>query len=566
MAEVRDRARRADAALAEEPEARAAWEEGALRRALARAPERKARFTSPSDRPIPLLSTPLDLAELNYREDLGFPGEFPYTRGIHPTMYRARTWTMRLFAGFGTAEDTNRRFRYLLSRGQTGLSVAFHVPTLQGVDSDSERARGEVGKCGVAMDSLADMETLLEGIPLGEVSTSMTTNAPAAILWAMYLAVAEKQGVPWGRLRGTIQNDILKEYIAQKTWIFPPGPSLRLIGDTFEFAAREVPQWNPISISGYHIREAGATAVQELAFTLADGLEYVKLGVGRGLDVNEFVPRFSFFFDAHLDFFEEIAKYRAARRLWAREMKRRYNPSNPRALQLRFHCQTAGVTLTAQQPENNIVRVAWQALAGLLGGAQSLHTCALDETYALPTEEAATIALRTQQILLHESGAADVVDPLGGSYYLERLTDGLEEEAREYIRRIDGMGGMVAAIARGYPQREIINAAYRYQQQVEAGERAVVGVNKYASEAAPIPTLTITEDAEARQRERLRRLRAERDGAAVRRALDALKRGAEGRENLMPLLLDAVRAYATLGEIVGGLTEVFGEYQDPAEY
>lgn len=489
------------------------------------------------------------------------PGEFPYTRGIHRTMYRGKLWTMRQFSGFSTPEETNRRYRYLLAHGQTGLSVAFDLPTLMCVDADHESARGEVGKCGVPVSSLEDMEILFCDIPLGEVSVSMTINSPASVIWAMYLVVAEKQGVPWDRLNGTLQNDILKEYIAQKEYIYPPRPSMGLVADSIEFATRHVPRYNPISISGYHIREAGSTAVQELAFTLRDGIEYVEHVIGRGLPVDSFAPRLSFFFNSHNDFLEEVAKFRAARRMWARIMRHRFGAREERSCKLRFHAQTAGCSLTWQQPYNNVVRTALQALAAVLGGCQSLHTNSLDEAYALPSEEAVTLALRTQQILAHETGVTKVADPLGGSYYLERLTAGLEEAANEYIRRIDEMGGMIPAIERGYPQREIAEASFRYQREVETGERKIVGVNIYQmEEQRPIEILRIDESAEQAQKEKLRSLRARRHNRAVHDALRRLEKAAREGSNTMPPILDAVRAYATLGEICGVFREIYGEW------
>lgn len=530
--------------------------------------ERREAFRTLSGLPVERFYGPEHVANLNYERDLGRPGEFPFTRGIHPTMYRGRLWTMRQFAGFGTAEETNRRFKYLLEQGQTGLSVAFDFPTLLGYDSDHPRAEGEVGKLGVAIDSLADMERLFEGIPLDRVSTSMTINGPAAVIWAMYLAAAEKQGVPFDKLRGTIQNDILKEYMAQKTFIFPPRPSLRLVIDTFAFGSRHVPQWNVISISGYHIREAGSTAVQELAFTLANGFTYVKEGIRAGLDVDVFAPRLSFFFNAHSDFFEEIAKFRAARRIWAKAMRDTFGARNPRAWMLRFHTQTAGCSLTAQQPEVNVVRTTLQALAAVLGGTQSLHTNSMDEALALPTEAAVRLALRTQQVLAEESGVANTVDPLGGSYFVEALTNRMEAEAQRYFRRIAGLGGVVAAIEKGFFQREIAESAYRYQQMVQSGEMTVVGVNKYTlAEERPIPLLRIGPEVERRQVERLQALRRERDNTRVRETLADLRAAAADQDApLMPAILDAVRAYATLGEIVGVLREVFGEYREPALY
>ena len=490
------------------------------------------------------------------------PGEFPYTRGIHRTMYMGRLWTMRQFSGFGTPEETNRRYRFLLEQGQTGLSVAFDLPTLMGYDAGDDMAAGEVGKCGVAISSLADMEVLFEGIPLERISTSMTISSPAAMLWAMYLVVAEKQGAPWESLSGTIQNDILKEYIAQKEYIYPPRPSMRLVVDTFEFGSQQTPKFNTISISGYHIREAGSTALQELAFTLRDGIEYVQWGLERGLELDDFAPRLSFFFDAHNDFFEEIAKFRAARKIWAHVMRDRFGAKSERSWKLRFHAQTAGCTLTAQQPRVNLVRTTLQALAAVLGGCQSLHTNALDEAWALPTEEAALLALRTQQVIAHESGVVDTPDPLGGSYYLEQLTCDLEKGAYEYFDRIDALGGMIPAIDRGFPMREIAEASYRYQQEIERGEKIIVGVNAFQSEEEPLETLRIDRQAEAQQVTRVRKLRAERSSEQVDRALDDLARAAERDQNLMPYLLEAVRAYATLGEMCGTLKKVFGVYQE----
>ncbi len=528
---------------------------------LAKFPERKERFTTLSGIEVERLYTRL-VDEKRLIEKIGFPGEYPYTRGIRPTMYRGRYWTMRQYAGYGSAEETNRRFRYLLEQGQTGLSVALDLPTQIGYDSDDPMAAGEVGKVGVAIDSLEDMERLFEGIPLDQVSTSMTINAPASVLLAMYIAVAEKQGVPPEKLRGTIQNDILKEYIARGTYIFPPKPSMRLITDIFAFCAERVPRWNTISISGYHIREAGSTAVQEVAFTLANGIAYVKAALDKGLDVDEFAPRLSFFFNAHNHFFEEIAKFRAARRMWARIMKERFGAKDPRSLQLRFHTQTGGSTLTAQQPDNNIVRVALQALAAVLGGTQSLHTNARDEALALPTEESARIALRTQQIIAYETGVADTVDPLGGSFYVEALTDKIEEEAVKYIEKIDEMGGAVAAVEQGFMQREIHRAALETQRRIESGEEVVVGVNRFRMEEEPEPQLLRVDPSLAkRQIERLKDLRSRRDAGKVEESLAALKRAAEGTDNLMPYILDAVRAYATVGEICHALREVFGEYQ-----
>jgi len=532
------------------------------------APLREADFTTISGSELEPLYTPEDVEGLDYERDLGYPGCYPYTRGIHPTMYRGRLWTMRQFSGFGTAEDTNRRYKFLLERGQTGLSVAFDMPTIMGRDSDDPLSEGEVGRCGVAIDSLQDMEVLFEGIPLRDITTSMTINGPAAVLLAFYLCVGEKQGASFRELGGTIQNDILKEYIAQKSWIFPPRPSMRIITDILAFCSAEVPRWNTISISGYHIREAGSTAVQELAFTLADGFAYVEAGIAAGLDVDSFAPRLSFFFNSHLDFFEEIAKFRAARRIWARHMKERYGAKDPRSWMLRFHTQTAGCSLTAQQPENNIVRTAFEALAAVLGGTQSLHTNSLDETLALPTEKAVQIALRTQQIIAHETGVVNVIDPLGGSYFIEALTERMEREAEEYFRRIEEQGGVLACIENGFFQREIADAAYRYQMEVERGERIVVGVNRFQDpeERLDIEILRIDPEVERRQRERLARLRAERSAAEVERSLEALKEGARGDANLMPLIIDCARAYCTEGEIIGALKEVFGEYREKAIY
>lgn len=528
------------------------------------APLREADFTTLSGAELEPLYTPEDVEDLDCQRDLGYPGCYPYTRGIHPTMYRGRLWTMRQFSGFGTAEDTNRRYKFLLERGQTGLSVAFDMPTIMGRDSDDPLSEGEVGRCGVAIDSLQDMEILFEGIPLRDITTSMTINGPAAVLLAFYLCVGEKQGASFRELGGTIQDDILKEYIAQKSWIFPPRPSMRIITDIIAFCSAEVPRWNTISISGYHIREAGSTAVQELAFTLADGFAYVEAGIAAGLDVDSFAPRLSFFFNSHLDFFEEIAKFRAARRIWARHMREKYGAKDPRSWMLRFHTQTAGCSLTAQQPENNIVRTAFEALAAVLGGTQSLHTNSLDETLALPTEKAVQIALRTQQIIAHETGVTNVIDPLGGSYFIEALTRRMEEEAEEYFRRIEEQGGVLACIENGFFQREIADAAYRYQLAVERGEKVVVGVNRFQDpgERLDIEILKIDPEVERRQRERLARLRADRSAAEVERTLEALKEGARGDANLMPLIIACARAYCTEGEIIGALKEVFGEYRE----
>jgi methylmalonyl-CoA mutase, N-terminal domain len=540
------------------------WEEKTLKPVLEKSPERAAEFTTTSGFPIRRLYTEADLPNWDAEGDLGYPGQPPYTRGIHPTMHRGRLWTMRQFAGFGTAEDTNQRFRYLLGQGQTGLSVAFDLPTLMGYDSDHPLAEGEVGKCGVAISSLADMEVLFDQIPMADVTTSMTINSPAAVIWAMYLAVAEKQGADWKQISGTLQNDILKEYIAQKEYIYPPEPSMRLVIDTFEFGTKHTPKFNTISISGYHIREAGSTAIQELAFTLRDGIEYVDWGVRRGLGVDEFVPRLSFFFNAHNDFFEEIAKYRAARRIWQKAMRERFGAKSPRTWALRFHTQTAGCSLTAQQPYNNVVRTAVQALAAVLGGTQSLHTNSLDEAWALPTEFAATVALRTQQVIAHESGVTNTVDPLGGSYFVETLTNEVERGAWDYIEKIDALGGMVAAIERSYPQREIAEASYKYQLAVDRKEKIIVGVNEYVTKEKPLDTLHIDETVGERQAVRLRKLRAERSGEEVGRRLSALRKAAAGSENMMPYIYEAVKAYATLGEICDALREVFGTYEEVA--
>lgn len=539
------------------------WEQTTLKKTLASVPERRREFRTTSSEPIERLYTPLDVAKLDYERDLGLPGEYPYTRGVHPTLHRGKLWTMRMFAGFGTAEETNARFKYLLDQGQTGLSIAFDLATLMGYDTDQPEALGEFGTCGVAVSSLKDMEILLQGIPLDKVSTSMTINSPAAIIWAMYITAAEKQGVRPDQLRGTIQNDILKEFIAQKEFIFPPAPSMRLVVDTMEFGAQRVPQWNTISISGYHIREAGSTAAQELAFTLADGMEYVRWGIQRGLDVDGFAPRLSFFFNAHNDFFEEIAKYRAARRIWAREMRETFKARDPRSWLLRFHTQTAGVSLTAQQPENNVVRVAIQALAAVLGGTQSLHTNSLDEALALPSQHAVTIALRTQQIIAEESGVANTIDPLGGSYFVEARTDHMEAEAYEYFRRIEELGGVIPAIEQGFFQSEIADAAYRYQREIDDGSRKIVGVNAFQEDRPlSIPILEIDAAGYERQVQRLALLRKDRDGGRVGQALDRLRVALQGTENSMPYLLDAVRAYATLGEIVALMKEVFGVYEE----
>jgi methylmalonyl-CoA mutase N-terminal domain/subunit len=518
--------------------------------------------TTISGVPIDPLYGPESLDHFDPAHDLAKPGEFPYTRGIHPGMYRSRLWTMRQFSGFATPEETNARYRYLLAQGQTGLSVAFDLPTLMGYDADHPMSDGEVGKCGVSICSLEDMETLFRDIPLGDVTVSMTINSPAAVAWAMYLVVAEQQGASWERVSGTIQNDILKEYIAQKEYLYPPRPSMRLVTDTIEFGAQHTPRFNPISISGYHIREAGSTAVQELAFTLRDGLEYVDWALERGLSVDQFAPRLSFFFNAHSDFFEEIAKYRAARKMWAHLMRDRYGAQDERSLKLRFHAQTAGCSLTWQQPYNNLMRTAWQAMAAVLGGAQSLHTNSLDEAYALPSEDAVMLALRTQQILAHETGVVNTPDPLGGSYFLERLTLESEAAAYAYIRKIDEMGGMIPAIEAGFPQREIAGASYRYQREVEDRERIIVGANRYQTDDKAIDLLHIGEEAQRAQEAKLNALRSRRSGAAVERTLDSLRRAATGSENMMPCILDAVRAYATLGEICEALRDVFGGYTE----
>ncbi len=526
-------------------------------------PERKSSFETVSGRTVQDLYTLIDIENLEYEKELGFPGEYPYTRGVQASMYRGQLWTMRQFSGYGDAFDSNRRYRYLLEQGQTGLSVAFDMPTIMGYDSDHERASGEVGRCGVAVDSLADMEVLFDGISLDKVTTSMTINGPAAVIWCMYLATAEKQGIGFEQLGGTIQNDILKEYIAQKSWIFPPEPSMRLITDIFTFAAEHVPRWNTVSISGYHIREAGSTAVQELAFTLADGFAYVEAGIKAGLNVDRFAPRLSFFFNSHIDFFEEICKYRAARRIWARRMKEQYGARDPRSLKMRFHTQTAGCSLTAREPENNIMRTTIEALAAVLGGTQSLHTNSMDEVLALPTEKSAKIALRTQQVIAHESGVADTIDPLAGSYFIECMTDQMEAEAEEYFRRIDELGGVMAAIDCGFFQQEIADAAYLYQKAIDSGERIVVGVNRFTSgESLQIELLKIDPAVEEKQFRRLQKLKEARDNEAVSTMLTELKKTARGGDNLIPKILDAVRVYATEGEIVAALKEIFGIYRE----
>lgn len=539
------------------------WEKENVNKVIAKNPEMKKEFRTGSDIPVERLYTPADLGDKDYLESLGFPGEYPFTRGIQPTMYRGRFWTMRQYAGFGTAEESNKRYKYLLEQGQTGLSIAFDLPTQIGYDSDHPLAQGEVGKVGVAIDSLEDMEVLFDGIPLDKVSTSMTINAPAAIIWAMYLAVAEKQGVSFDKLEGTIQNDILKEYIARGTYIFPPKPSMRLITDTFEFGSKYVPKWNTISISGYHIREAGATAVQEVAFTLADGIAYVEAAIKKGLDPNVFGQRLSFFFNAHNDFLEEVAKFRAARRLWAKIMKERFGVTNPRAMMLRFHTQTGGSTLTAQQPLNNIIRVTIQALAAVLGGTQSLHTNSYDEALALPTEESVRIALRTQQIIAYESGVINTIDPLAGSYYVEWLTDKIEEEAKKLIDKIDELGGMVEAIEKGFIQKEIQDSAYRYQLEIEKGERIIVGVNKFQIEEdlSNLKLLKVDPSIAEKQIKRLKELKQKRDNIRVKNVLEDLRKAAENENvNLMPYFLEAVKAYATEGEICDVLRDVFGVY------
>jgi len=543
--------------------AKARWEREVLEPTLAKAPERQKSFTTISGQPIDRLYTADDVAGQDDARAIGNPGEFPYVRGIHPTGYRGKLWTMRQFAGYGTPEETNQRYKDLIAAGGTGLSVAFDLPTLMGRDPDHPLSLGEVGKCGVNITSLADMERLFDGISLAEITTSMTINSPAPMIFAMYLVVAENQGADWRNISGTIQNDILKEFIAQKEYIFPPRPSMRLITDIFAFCAKEVPKWNTISVSGYHIREAGSTAVQELAFTLRDGLEYVQYGVDAGLDVDDFVPRISFFFNSHSDFFEEIAKYRAARKLWAEAMRDRFGATNPRSWQLRFHTQTAGVSLTAQQPYNNVVRTALQALAAVLGGTNSLHTNSLDEALALPTKESATIALRTQQIIAHESGVTNVVDPLGGSYFVEKLTRDMELGALRYWDTIDRMGGMVEAIELGFPQKEIAEASYQFQQAVERREKIIVGVNDYVqTDEKPLEILYIDETTAETQLARLAELRRTRDNDRVERALEGLRQAARGRDNTMPPLLDCVRAYATVGEMCDALREVWGEYEE----
>jgi methylmalonyl-CoA mutase N-terminal domain/subunit len=534
------------------------WEDCAAQRQ-----ERLSNFMTVSSVPIKALYTPEDVKDLNHMGDLNYPGYYPYTRGVQPNMYRGRLWTMRQFAGFATATESNERYRYLLSQGQTGLSVAFDMPTIMGYDSDHPRSFGEVGRVGVAIDSLDDMETLFNGIPLDKITTSMTINAPAAVLWSLYIATAEKQGIPSHKLGGTIQNDILKEYIAQKSWIFPPEPSIRLITDIFDFANTHVPKWNTVSISGYHIREAGSTAVQELAFTLADGFAYVEAGMKAGLDVDTFAPRLSFFFNAHIDFFEEIAKYRAARRIWARRMKEKYGAKDERSLLLRFHTQTAGCSLTAQQPENNIIRTAYEALGAVLGGTQSLHTNSMDEVLALPSEKSVRIALRTQQIIAEETGVANTIDPLAGSYFVEALTNQMEAEAEKYFERIEQYGGVLKAIDQGFFQQEIADAAYRYQREIENDERIIVGVNGYQiDEKYDVDLLKIDPIIEEQQKNRVQSVREKRDNIVCTNRLDALRKTAAASDNLIPYILDAVKAYATEGEIIQVLRDVFGEYKE----
>ncbi|MFO7601324.1 MAG: methylmalonyl-CoA mutase family protein [Candidatus Desulfacyla sp.] len=530
-------------------------------------PERLPRFSTVSDREIGRLYTPADIKGQDFMRDIGFPGDAPFTRGVQPSMYRGRLWTMRMFAGLGSAKDTNKRFHLLVNQGQTGLSTAFDMPTLMGYDTDSPKARGECGKCGVAIDTLKDMEDLFDGLPIDKITTSMTINPPASVIWAMYIAMAEKRGIDRRIIGGTIQNDMLKEFIAQKTFMCPPVPSVRIITDTVEFGTKEIPRWNTISISGYHIREAGSTAVQELAFTLGDGIAYTEEAMKRGLDVDDFAPRFSFFFNSHLDFFEEVAKFRAARRMWGKIMKERFKAKDPRSWWLRFHTQTAGCSLTAQQPYNNVVRTALQALAAVMGGTQSLHTNSLDEVLAIPTEEAATIALRTQQIIAEESGVANTIDPLGGSYFVEALTNQMEEEAFEIIEKIDNMGGMLSAIEKNYPQQEIADAAYRYQKQIDEKEKTVVGVNKYVTEEdIPIEILEIDEALESLQIEKIHRIKNERDNSRVEACLERVGEACSGDRNVMEDLIDAVKAHATLQEVCDVYRKVYGEYRDPGIY
>lgn len=542
-----------------------AWRARDLAASWEKLPPRKERFATWSDMDVPELLTPAELPG-DYERDLSFPGRFPFTRGVQPSMYRGRLWTMRMFAGFGTPEHTNARFKYLLEQGQTGLSTAFDFPTLMGYDSDSPRSLGEVGMCGVAVDTLRDMELLFDGIPLDKVTTSMTINGPAVVLLAFYVALADERGIPRAKIGGTIQNDCLKEFIAQHAWLVPPRPAMRIVTDMIEFCTAEVPRWNTVSISGYHIREAGATAAQELGFTLADGVAYVQSCVDRGMDVDSFAPRLSFFFDVHNDFFEEIGKFRAARRVWARIMRDRFGAKRSESMKLRTHAQTAGVSLTAQQPHNNIVRVALQALAAVLGGTQSLHTNSLDETYALPTEDSVTIALRTQQIIAEESGVTETIDPLGGSYFVEWMTDRMEQEAMHIIHQIDELGGMVSAIEKGYPQREIAASAYHFQRLLESDQRVMVGVNKYVSDSSSVPLLKIDPEVQRRQIENLREVKQRRDAARVKASLEAVGRAARGSSNLMPPIIEAARAYATLQEICDVLRETLGTWTDPAEF
>jgi methylmalonyl-CoA mutase N-terminal domain/subunit len=544
------------------------WEDTTLKKVLDRFPESSVEFITTSSLPIERLYTPSDNIDHKYMNKLGFPGEYPFTRGVHPTMYRGRIWTMRMFSGFGSAEESNLRYKYLLDHGETGLSIAFDYPTLYGRDTDHPLAEGEFGKCGVAVSSLKDMEILMHGLPINKITTSMTINGPAPVVWGFYIANAENQGVSKTQIGGTIQNDILKEYIAQKSWIYPPKPSMRLIIDTFEYGFKEVPLWNTISISGYHIREAGSTAVQELAFTLADGLTYVQAAIERGLDVDAFAPRLSFFFNAHNDLFEEIAKYRAARRIWAREMKDRFGAKKPRSWWLRFHTQTAGCSLTAQQPEINIVRTTVQALAAVLGGTQSLHTNSMDEAWALPSEKAVRIALRTQQILAHESGVVNTIDPLGGSYFVEALTDEMEEQTYKYFDKIESLGGVISAIDKGFFQREIADAAYKYQKQIEDKKRTIVGINDFVlkDEELTIPILKMDPEGEKRQLARLKKIREDRDRGKYEQTLDRLRKAAEGEQNLMPFIIDAAKADATLGEICDAMREIFGEYEEPPTF
>jgi methylmalonyl-CoA mutase N-terminal domain/subunit len=554
-----------DKADAKIGDAKDEWEKNTLGPHKKKYADRREEFVTTSSTPVKAIYTPLDVPTFDYMKDLGFPSEYPYTRGVQPSMYRGRLWTMRQFAGMGTAEETNKRFKFLLANGQTGLSVAFHLPTIFARDSDHPFSHGEVGKLGVAIDTLKDMEILFDGIPLDQVTTSMTINAPASILLAMYMVAAEKQGVPSDKIGGTIQNDLLKEYMAQKSWILAPTPSLRIIGNIMEYCCKNIPRWNTISISGYHIREAGSTAVQELAFTLLNGMEYVKVGQKHGLDVDYFAPRLSFFFNAHNDIFEEVAKYRAARRIWAREMKETFGAKKERSLWMRFHTQTAGCSLTAQQPLVNIVRTAYQALAAVLGGTQSLHTNSMDEALALPTEDAVRVALRTQQVLAHESGAANTIDPLAGSYYIETLTNEMEEEAYKYFDKVEALGGVVEAIEKGFFQREIAEASYRYQREIDSGDRKIVGVNDYVleDEKITIPVLKIDEEVERRQVQRTQKIRSTRDNEKVDEALDGLRKASEGDENVMPHIVEAVREYATIGEIFEVWRELWGEWDEP---